>query len=105
MRFSLPLLTALLLAPLAAQAADALTLSPVPPDATFSQIAQPSGFSPEMPKLSEVCMRLFRLDQKGVSPERMLAAGEEFHITRGPNNGVRPYPAGGVTRIASFRRI
>jgi hypothetical protein len=36
-----------------------------------------------MPKLSEVCMRLFRLDQKGVSPERMLAAGEEFHITRG----------------------
>jgi hypothetical protein len=83
MRFSLPLLTALLLAPLAAQAADALTLSPVPPDATFSQIAQPSGFSPEMPKLSEVCMRLFRLDQKGVSPERMLAAGEEFHITRG----------------------
>jgi hypothetical protein len=83
MRFSLPLLTALLLAPLAAQAADALTLSPVPPDATFSQIAQPSDFSPEMPKLSEVCMRLFRLDQKGVSPERMLAAGEEFHITRG----------------------
>ena len=23
----------------------------------------------------------------------------------GPNNGVRPYPAAGVTRIASFRRI
>jgi hypothetical protein len=83
MKLPLTLLAALLLAPLAAQAADALTLSPVPPDATFSQIAQPSGFSPEMPKLSEVCMRLFRLDQKGVSPERMLAAGEEFHITRG----------------------
>jgi hypothetical protein len=83
MKPTLTLFTALLLAPLAAQAADALTLSPVPPDATFSQIAQPSGFSPEMPKLSEVCMRLFRLDQKGVSPERMLAAGEEFHITRG----------------------
>jgi len=83
MKPTLPLLTALLLAPLASQAADALTLSPVPPDATFSQIAQPSGFAPEMPKLSDVCMRLFRLDQKGVSPERMLAAGEEFHITRG----------------------
>jgi hypothetical protein len=83
MKITLTILAALLLAPLAAQAADALTLSPVPPDATFSQIAQPSGFSPEMPKLSEVCMRLFRLDQKGVSPERMLAAGEEFHITRG----------------------
>jgi hypothetical protein len=83
MRPTLPLLTALLLAPLTAQAADVSTLSPVLLDATFSQIAQPSGFSPEMPKLSEVCMRLFRLDQKGVSPERMLAAGEEFHITRG----------------------
>ena len=76
-------LTALLLAPLTAQAADALTLSPVPPEATFSQIAQPSGFAPEMPKLSDVCMRLFRLDQKGFSPERMLDAGSEFHITRG----------------------
>ena len=83
MKLPLPLITALLLAPLTAQAADVSTLSPVPLDATFSQIAQPSGFSPEMPKLSEVCMRLFRLDQKGVSPERMLAAGEEFHITRG----------------------
>ena len=77
------LLATLLLAPLAAQAADALTLSPVPPDATFSQIAQPSGFAPEMPKLSDVCMRLFRLDQKGFPPERMLDAGSEFHITRG----------------------
>jgi hypothetical protein len=28
-------------------------------------------------------MRLFRLDQKGVPAERMLAAGSEFHITRG----------------------
>ena len=83
MRPTLPLLAVLLLAPLAAQAADALTLSPVPPDATFSQIAQPSGFAPEMPKLSDVCMRLFRLNQKGVSPERMLDAGSEFHITRG----------------------
>lgn len=76
-------LAALLLAPLATQAADASTLSPVPPDVTFSQIAQPSGFAPEMPKLSDVCMRLFRLDQKGVSPERILDAGSEFHITRG----------------------
>jgi hypothetical protein len=25
--------------------------------------------------------------------------------TTGPNNGVRPYPAGGVTSIASFHRI
>lgn len=83
MRRSLPLLAALALAPLATQAADALTLSPVPPDTTFSQIAQPSGFAPEMPKLSDVCMRLFRLNQKGVSPERMLDAGSEFHITRG----------------------
>ena len=83
MRPTLPLLTALLLAPLAMQAADVSTLSPVPPDATFSQIAQPSGFAPEMPKLSDVCMRLFRLDQNGVSPERMLDAGSEFHITRG----------------------
>ena len=83
MRPTLPLLAALLLAPLATQAADASTLSPVPPDATFSQIAQPSGFAPEMPKLSDVCMRLFRLNQKGVSPERMLDAGSEFHITRG----------------------
>ena len=83
MRPTLPLLAALLLAPLATQAADALTLSPVPPDATFSQIAQPSDFAPEMPKLSDVCMRLFRLNQKGVSPERMLDAGSEFHITRG----------------------
>jgi hypothetical protein len=28
-------------------------------------------------------MRLFRLDQKGVSAERMLTAGSDFHITRG----------------------
>jgi hypothetical protein len=55
----------------------------VAPDATFSQIAQPSGFTPEMPKLSDVCMRLFRLDAKGISAERMLAAGSDFHITRG----------------------
>lgn len=83
MRPTLPLIAALLLAPLATPAADVSTLSPVPPDATFSQIAQPSGFAPEMPKLSDVCMRLFRLDQKGVSPKRMLDAGSEFHITRG----------------------
>ena len=82
MRFFLPLLCALLLAPLTVLPADASTLSPIPPDATFSQIAQPSGFAPEMPKLSDVCMRLFRLDQKSIPPERMLDAGSEFHITR-----------------------
>ena len=49
----------------------------------FCEMAQPAGFSPEMPKLSDVCMRLFRLDQPGVSPERILSAGSDFHITRG----------------------
>ena len=84
MKPTLTLLTALLLAPLAAlHAAEPDQLSTIAPDATFSQIAQPSGFTPEMPKLSDVCMRLFRLDQKGVSAERMLAAGSDFHITRG----------------------
>jgi len=83
MKSSLPLLAALVLAPLAAlQAADSAA-SYIAPDATFSQIAQPSGFPPEMPKLSDVCMRLFRLDQKAASAERMLSAGSEFHITRG----------------------
>lgn len=83
MRPTLPLLAALLLAwPDSLHAAEP-TVQAISPDPTFSQIAQPSGFSPEMPKLSEVCMRLFRLDQKGASPERMLAAGSEFHITRG----------------------
>jgi hypothetical protein len=28
-------------------------------------------------------MRLFRLDQKGLTAEQMLAAGSDFHITRG----------------------
>ena len=79
----LTLLTVLLLAPLASlHAAEPITPR-VAPDATCSQIAQPSGFTPEMPKLSDVCMRLFRLDQKGVSAERMIAAGHDFHITRG----------------------
>ena len=77
------LLTALLLSSLASLHAAKPTTPRVALDATFSQIAQPSGFAPEMPKLSDVCMRLFRLNQKGVSPERMLDAGSEFHITRG----------------------
>ena len=81
MKPTLTLLTALLLAPLAAlHAADAPVptpdVTPIAPDATFSQIAQPSGFTPEMPKLSDVCMRLFTLDQKGVSAERMLSRRE-----------------------------
>ena len=83
MKLTPTLLTALLLAPLAALQAAEPAIQAVPRDATFSQIAQPSGFAPEMPKLSDVCMRLFRLDQKGVTAERMLSAGEEFHITRG----------------------
>ena len=83
MKPTLNLLTALLLAPLAALQPAESTMSRVDPDATFSQIAQPSGFTPEMPKLSDVCMRLFRLDQPGVSPERILATGSDFHITRG----------------------
>jgi hypothetical protein len=83
MKHPLTLLTALLLAPLAALLAAESTTPCVAPDATFSQIAQPSGFTPEMPKLSDVCMRLFRLDQKGLTAEQMLAAGSDFHITRG----------------------
>jgi hypothetical protein len=83
MRYTLTLLSVLLLAPLAALQSAEPTMSRVDPDATFSQIAQPSGFPPEMPRLSDVCMRLFRLDQTGVSPERILAAGSDFHITRG----------------------
>ena len=83
MRPTFPLLAALLLAPLGALHAVEPAPQAISPDATFSQVAQPSGFPPEMPKLSEVCMRFFRLDQKGVTAERMLAAGEEFHITRG----------------------
>jgi hypothetical protein len=79
----LTLLTALLLVPLASLPAAESVTPHVAPDATFSQIAQPSGFTPEMPKLSDVCMRLFRLDQKGLTAERMLAAGSDFHITRG----------------------
>ena len=77
------LLAALLLAPLGALHAAEPAPQAISPDATFSQIAQPSGFAPEMPKLSDVCMRFFRLDQKGVTAERMLSAGSEFHITRG----------------------
>lgn len=78
-----PTLTALLLAPLTVlHATDNKAPSTISPDATFAEIARPSGFPPEMPKLSDVCMRLFRLDQPGVSAERMLAAGGDFHITR-----------------------
>ena len=77
------LLTALLLSSLASLHAAEPTTPRVALDATFSQIAQPSGFTPEMPKLSDVCMRLFRLDQKGLTAEQMLAAGSDFHITRG----------------------
>ena len=83
MKQAITFLTALLLALLAAVQAAEPTMLRVGPDATFSQIAQPSGFPPEMPGLSDVCMRLFRLDQPGVSPERILAAGSDFHITRG----------------------
>ena len=83
MKRTLPFLSALLLAPLTLLPAAEPTISRVAPDATFSQIAQPSGFPPEMPKLSDVCMRLFRLDQKGLPAERILAAGSDFHITRG----------------------
>jgi hypothetical protein len=78
-----PLLTALLLEPPAALHAAEPATPRVAPDATFCQIAQPSRFTPEMPKLSDVWMRLFRLDQKGAPAERMLAAGSDFHITRG----------------------
>jgi len=83
MKPSLTLLALLLLVPLAAVRSAEPVISRVAPDATFSQIATPSGFAPEMPKLSDVCMRLFRLDQPGVPAERMLAAGSDFHITRG----------------------
>jgi len=84
MKPTLQFLAALLLAPLPAlHAADAPTASTIAADATFSQVAQPSGFPPEMPKLSDVCMRLFALKQPGVSAEQMLAAGSAFHITRG----------------------
>ncbi len=83
MKSPLTLLTVLLLGPMTALHAAESTMPRVPPDATFSQIAQPTGFPPEMPKLSDVCMRLFRLDQKAASAERMLTAGSEFHITRG----------------------
>jgi hypothetical protein len=83
MKPTLKLLISLLLAPLAALHAAEPSMPRVASDATFSQIAQPSGFTPEMPKLSDVCMRLFRLDAKGISAERMLAAGSDFHITRG----------------------
>jgi hypothetical protein len=48
----------------------------------------------------------------GLRPESFFPTthGPELALTPllkplGPNNGVRPYPAGGVTRIASFRRI
>ncbi|MFM8825469.1 MAG: hypothetical protein ACKOFT_00135, partial [Actinomycetota bacterium] len=87
MNHVLPLLAALLLAPLAAphpagHAAEPV-VSPVAADATFSQIAEACGFPPTMPKLSDVCMRLFRLDPNGVPADRMLAAGSDFHITRG----------------------
>ena len=83
MKPSLKLTIALLLAPLAALQAAEPAVSSLTTDATFSQIAQPSGFPPEMPKLSDVCMRLFALNQPGVSAERILAAGSDFHITRG----------------------
>ncbi len=83
LKATLTLLTTLLLVPLAALPAAESATPRVAPDATFSQIAQPSGFTPEMPKLSDVCMRLFALNQKGVPAERMLAAGNDFHITRG----------------------
>lgn len=80
---TLAFLTALLLAPPSALHAAGPTNSSVAPDATFSQIAQPSGFTLEMPKLSDVCMRLFRLDPNGLAAETMLSTGSEFHITRG----------------------
>jgi hypothetical protein len=82
MKYPLPLLTALLLAPLAALHAAEPAVPSIAPEATFSQIAQPSGFTPEMPKLSDVCMRFFRIDQKEVSAAQMLNAGSDFHITR-----------------------
>ena len=83
MKSTLTLFLALLLTPQSALHTTEPGVTLVAPDATFSQIAQPSGFTPEMPKLSDVCMRLFRLDSNGVSAERMLAAGDDFHITRG----------------------
>ena len=77
------LIATLLLAPLATLHAAEPVASTIGPDATFSQIAQPSGFTPEMPKLSDVCMRLFSIDRPDVPPERILDAGSDFHITRG----------------------
>ncbi len=83
MKLTLKLIIAMVLAPLAVLHARESADSFVALDATFSQIAQPSGFTPEMPKLSDVCLRLFRLDAKGLTAAQMLAAGSDFHITRG----------------------
>ena len=80
---TLYLIIAVVLAPLASLNAVEPIASSIALDATFSQIAQPSGFSPEMPKLSDVCMRLFRLDAKSLTAAQMLSAGSDFHITRG----------------------
>ncbi len=83
MKSFLTLLVSLVVAQIAALYAAETGASSIAPDATFSQIAQPSGFTPEMPKLSDVCMRLFSLKQPGVSAERILGSGSDFHITRG----------------------
>lgn len=54
MKPTFPLLVTLLLAPLAVLRAAEPTTPRAAPDATFSRIAQPSGFPPEMPRLSDV---------------------------------------------------
>ena len=76
------LLTALLLSSLASLHAAEPTTPRVALDATFSQIAQPSGFTPEMPKLSDVCMRLFRLDAKGIAAERIIMVNTGVDLSR-----------------------
>lgn len=76
------LLAALLLAPRASLHAAEPSPPGIGPGVKFCEIAQPSGFPPQGPRLSDVCMRFFRLGQPGMTADRMIEAGHDFHITR-----------------------
>ncbi|MEY3812525.1 MAG: hypothetical protein RL495_472 [Verrucomicrobiota bacterium] len=88
MKHILPPLTALLLAPLGAlHAAETQPVSTSAPSAADFSYAPPSLGTGKLPPPLPETTRYITVHRGG------------------PNNGVRPYPAGGLTSIASFHRI
>ena len=112
MRPTRPLLAALLLAPLAALHAADHTPYPVAKFAVEHAVINQvyPQWSPKMGYNHDSDITKFKGRYVAVwnanpdSPEESRP-GQLNYLSVGPNNGVRPYPAASVTRIASFRRI